>query len=62
LRYVTFVADDGPTFFHLASIEGDENPLMKVDAFKAFLEGIKDCCTEPPAPTNLSQVGSFNFF
>ena len=62
LRYATFVAEDGVTFFHIASIEGDENPLAQTDAFKAFQEQINDRCDEPPAPTKVSQVGSFNFF
>jgi hypothetical protein len=62
LRYASFVADDGVTFFHLAAIEGDTNPLAETAAFKAFQKDIKDRCDEPPAPVKLSEVGSFNFF
>ena len=62
LRYATFVAADGVTFFHVAAIEGDTNPLAACKAFKAFQEDIRDRCDEPPAPTDLTQVGSYNFF
>ena len=62
LRYATFVADDGVTFFHFASIEGESNPLSETAAFKAFQQDIKERCEEPPAPVKLSEIGSFNFF
>jgi hypothetical protein len=62
LRYATFVAEDGLTFFHMASIEGDANPLAQSDAFKAFQKDIKERCDEPPAPIKVSEIGSFNFF
>lgn len=29
LSYATFVAEDGLTFFHMADVSGDENPLPK---------------------------------
>ncbi len=62
LRYATFVAEDGVTFFHLASIEGDSNPLAATEAFAAFQKDLKERCDEPPAPVKLSDVASFNFF
>jgi hypothetical protein len=63
LRYSTFKADDGLTFFHLASIETpDGNPLANMDSFKAFQADIKDRCDEPPAPVDLSLIGAYGFF
>ncbi len=62
LRYATFVADDGLTFFHVASIDGDDNPLAKTAAFKAFQKDIKERCDEPPAPISVAALGSYNFF
>jgi len=62
LRYATFVAEDGVSFVHVADITGDANPLAQCAAFKAFQKDIKDRCEEPPAPTPVSEVGSFNFF
>ena len=64
LRYATFCAADGVTFFHVASIEtGDgTNPLGQTKAFGEFQRDIKDRCDEPPVPTNLETVGSYGFF
>ncbi len=62
IRYATFVADDGVTFWHVASIEGDGSPLTSSASFKAFQQGLKDRCDEPPRPMNVTEVASFNFF
>lgn len=62
LRYATLKADDGLTFFHLASIEGEGNPLARTAAFKAFQENIRERCDEPPSPTELSLLGAYGFF
>ena len=62
LRYATFVAEDGVTFIHIASVAGDENPLVQMDAFKAFQKDLRDRCEEPPAPTPVRELASFNFF
>ena len=64
LRYATFQAEDGVTFFHVASIETEdgENPLAKTRAFGEFQKDIGDRCVEPPAPTTIQEVGSYGFF
>jgi len=63
VRYATFVAEDGVTFFHIASFDsGVENPLPQMDAFKAFQKGLGDRCEERPAPTSVNVVASYNFF
>jgi L-rhamnose mutarotase len=64
LRYASFVADDGLTFVHVASIETDDdsNPLAASAAFKAFQAEIKDRCEEPPQATWMTEVGSYRFF
>ena len=62
LRYTTLVAEDGVTFFHLASISAEGNPLMQVEAFGRFQQGIKERCDEPPAPEPVSLVGAYGFF
>jgi hypothetical protein len=61
LRYASFRLDDGVSFVHIASIEtGDgSNPLSESPAFKAFQEGIKDRCEEPPVAVDLHEVGSY---
>lgn len=62
LRYAAFVADDGVTFFHVVSVEGDDNPLFEVGAFSAFQKDIADRCDEIPGPTKVEEVDSYHFF
>jgi hypothetical protein len=58
LRYATFRADDGAEFVHLAVSEGG-SPLTSLPAFRAFQEGIRERCAEPPVATTLRQVGGY---
>ena len=63
VHYASFVADDGMTFFHIASFDdGVENPLPQLDSFKAFQKDLGDRCEEKPSPTALRKVASYNFF
>lgn len=63
VRYATFAADDGVTFFHFASVDdGVENPIPQLEAFKAFQKGLMDRCEEKPTPISVSEVGSYRFF
>lgn len=62
LRYAAFIAEDGLTFFHVASVEGDNNPLFESAAFKAFQKDIADRCDEKATLTQVQEIGSFNFF
>ena len=60
LRYATFRMDDGVSFVHLASVEGDgANPLQSVEAFARFQQGIAERCDEPPVAVELAEVGSY---
>ncbi len=63
LRYVTFQAEDGVSFTHIASIETADgsNPLGDTPAFKAFQAELRDRCEVPPTATNVSLVGSYRF-
>ncbi|OOG39814.1 hypothetical protein [Polaromonas sp. A23] len=62
LRYQTFRLDDGVSFMHVATRDGgaEESPLMKVEAFRAFLAGIKDRCVEPPVQTEVKAIGRYD--
>ena len=60
-HYATFKLDDGVSFVHLATHEGDHNPLSEIEAFGRFQAGIRDRCNEPPVVTELKEVGSFRF-
>ena len=62
LRYQSFRLDDGVSFMHLATRDGaaDESPLMKVEAFRAFVAGIRDRCEEPPVQTEVKAIGRYD--
>ena len=58
-RYATFRLEDGVTFIHFATIEDGLNPLSEIGAFERFQENIRDRCDDPPAVTELHEVGSY---
>jgi hypothetical protein len=59
LRYATYRLDDGVTFVHLATVEGERNPLTDVAAFARFQADVRDRCEEPPVATELHPIGSY---
>ena len=59
VRYASFKLADGASFMHIASIEGDGNPLQELSAFKAFTADIGERCDEPPVVVDLSEIGSY---
>jgi|SRR5215471_16069590 len=61
LRYATFKLPDGVSFMHIASIETADgtNPLQAVEAFREFVQTVKDRCVDPPVSTELDEVGSY---
>jgi hypothetical protein len=63
LRYATFQADDGVSFVHLASHDGEDgsSPLSEVQAFKRFQENIDERCEESPVVTGIREIGSYRF-
>jgi hypothetical protein len=61
-HYGTFKLEDGVSFVHVASQEGEQSPLAGVEAFQRFQENIRDRCDDPPVVTQLDEIGSFRFF
>ena len=59
LRYATFRLEDGVSFVHVASVEGEHNPLAEVGAFARFQADVRDRCDEPPVATQLHEVGAY---
>jgi hypothetical protein len=62
LRYATMRVADG-SFVHIASIEGEGNPLSSIAAFAEFVGGVNDRC-EPgngPNPQPAVVIGSYGF-
>jgi uncharacterized protein YggE len=62
LRYATLKLPDGVSFVHIVENADGPSPLPELNAFKAFQDGIRDRCEEPPVATELSVIGSFRFF
>jgi hypothetical protein len=64
VHYATFKLADGVGFVHLVSYdEGVSNSaLTSLPEFKAFSEGVKERCVEPPARSDLTEIGSYGFF
>ena len=62
LRYGTIRLDDGVTFYHIARVSADPNPLTNLPAFKRFQEGIRERCDEPPAPVQGTVIGNFQLY
>jgi hypothetical protein len=64
VRYASFKLADGVSFVHIAFIDSADggNPLTEIAAFKAFAAGVKDRCEEPPATSELTEIGSYGVF
>ncbi|MFL5961535.1 MAG: hypothetical protein ACJ757_01395 [Gaiellaceae bacterium] len=60
MRYATFKLEDGVTFVHLHSRDG-ENAVTQLVSFKAFQQGIAERCDEGPSNSELTEIGSYRF-
>jgi hypothetical protein len=59
-RYATYRLEDGRTFVHVASQEGEsENPLPGVAAFREFQAGARERCESGPEASSAELVGRF---
>ncbi len=61
MRYATFRLDDGVSFVHLAAVdtEGGRTPLTDLAAFQRFQQDLRERCDEPPALSELAEIGSY---
>ncbi len=59
LQYATYRLADGVTFIHVATLDGEENPLASTAAFAKFQDGLDERCAEPPSPTPATVVGRY---
>lgn len=60
LSYATYRLEDGVTFVHVATIEGDANPFLSTAAFGRFQQGIADRCEEGPIAMDATVIGSYS--
>jgi hypothetical protein len=58
VRYLSLRLDDD-TFVHFVEAEEGSTPLPSLDAFKAFQNGIRERCVEPPLAGNATIVGNY---
>jgi hypothetical protein len=59
LHYTAFRLDDGVSFVHVVTIDGDRNPLTASPAFAEFQAGIEDRCSEGPTPAEATVIGAY---
>jgi|SRR5580700_9571047 hypothetical protein len=59
LRYASFRLDDGVSFLHIATIDGEVNPLQASRAFAEFQSNIAERVEEGPIPADATIVGSY---
>ncbi len=59
VHYTAFRLDDGVSFVHLVSLDGDDNPLPSMPAFQQFQAGLGERVAEGPSPVGAAEVGSY---
>ncbi|MEW2354308.1 hypothetical protein [Spirillospora sp. NPDC029432] len=61
LRYATLRLADGVTFVHIAVIEGEDDPLPRLSAFRRFQEELEDRAADGPGRSAATLVGAYRF-
>ena len=59
MAYTAYRLDDGVSFVHVATFDGEANPLQQSSAFARFQAGINDRCVEGPSPSVAVAIGSY---
>jgi hypothetical protein len=59
VRYEAYRLDDGVSFIHVVTLDGDDNPLMHNAAFAMFQKGIEDRLVDGPFAGEATVVGSY---
>lgn len=61
LRYEAIRGADRASFTHIVSIaEGlEQHPLTSLPEFRAFTEGLRERCVEPPQPGEAEVIGRY---
>jgi hypothetical protein len=58
-QYATYRLADGVSFVHIASQNGDENPLTTLPEFAEFQRELATRITAPPVVSAATMVGSY---
>lgn len=62
VRYTALRLDDGESFVHVVRLDGDDNPLMGVAAFRAFQAEIGDRVADGPYTAEATVLGAYGVF
>jgi hypothetical protein len=60
VHYAAFRLDDGVSFMHVVTLDGETNPLNDVPAFQEFQANIKNRVVAPPVTVVASVVGNYD--
>ena len=58
VRYMVLRLADN-SFVHIVESGDEANPLLTLDAFKQFSDGVRDRCLEPPLVNDAVVVGNY---
>jgi hypothetical protein len=58
LRYLSMRLE-GDVFVHFVESNSEPSPLVQLDAFKTFQQGIRERCLEPPDPRPVTILGDY---
>ncbi|WP_433329087.1 hypothetical protein [Spirillospora sp. CA-294931] len=61
LRYAALRLADGVTFVHIASIEGEHDPLSGLSTFRRFQEELGERAADGPGRSAATLVGAYRF-
>jgi hypothetical protein len=59
LHYAALRLEDGVSFMHVVTLDGDENPLNEVPAFAEFQANIMNRVVAPPVTVFATVVGNY---
>lgn len=59
VHYAAFRSDDGVSFMHIVTLDGESNPLNDVPAFQEFQANIADRVVAPPVTALTTVVGNY---
>jgi hypothetical protein len=63
IRHVTFQLDDmSPSSTSTQTTAANTKPARELPSFRRFVDGIADRCDEPPASTDVREIGSYRVF
>ncbi|HMD46927.1 MAG TPA: hypothetical protein VKG43_12245 [Acidimicrobiales bacterium] len=61
VRYAALRLDDGVSFVHVVRLDGDDNPLVTMEAFRRFQSDIGDRIAEGPVAAEATVAGSYGW-